>query len=241
MQVSRDQRHVDLACDTRRRTREAGVPRSSFLFTLPSDLADLLFPQRIMSSGASRRKQNGFHPFSWKARHGPKWFVVRDSYILAVDDPASVRPPFPLRHLPLIPLRQTNIYDVFMVDSTFEIERPTRVYRQGLHLFSHSEETDADPIDPSKPDSNADLPPEERPRGKRGVADPLDPSTTSDPDQLRDVSNHTFYLKGSERKLRLMAKTERQQDQFIASIERMVSKTIWAGALVSRSGCGVGS
>ena len=46
--------------------------------------------QRIMSSGASRRKEQGFHPFSWKGRHEPKWFVVRDSYIVAVDDPASV-------------------------------------------------------------------------------------------------------------------------------------------------------
>lgn len=121
-----------------------------------------------------------------------------------------------------------------MVDSTFEIERPTRVYRQGLHLFSHSE-TDTDLVDPSLPDPNADLPPEERPQGKAGVADPLDPSTTNDPNQLRDVSNHTFYLNGSERRLRLVAKTERQQDQFIASIERMVSRTIWAGEFASEN------
>ena len=59
----------------------------------------LLPPQRIMSSGASRRKEQGFHPFSWSSRHEPKWFVVRDSYIVAVDDPASVSPlPFSSFH-----------------------------------------------------------------------------------------------------------------------------------------------
>lgn len=46
---------------------------------------------RIMSSGASRKKASGFHPFAFKNRHEPKWFIVRDSYIVAVEDPASVR------------------------------------------------------------------------------------------------------------------------------------------------------
>lgn len=56
-------------------------------------LTSRLFPARaqsILSSGASRRKPTGFHPLSWKKRHEPKWFIVRDSYVIATDDPASV-------------------------------------------------------------------------------------------------------------------------------------------------------
>lgn len=74
-----------------------------------------------------------------------------------------------------------------------------------------------------------------KPSGYRGAGDPNGPSTTSaaegqeNQDDLRTTSAHTFYLRTSERKMRLVAKTERQQDQFIASIERMLAKTIWAG------------
>ncbi|ORY91608.1 hypothetical protein BCR35DRAFT_316841 [Leucosporidium creatinivorum] len=167
----------------------------------------------ILSSGASRRKPTGFHPLSWKKRHEPKWFIVRDSYVVATDDPAS-----------------TEVYDVIMVDYTFELERPKRILRQGLNLVTGGNSTEnLSEEDPNAPPdefvSNA-----EKPQGHRGAGDPNDPSTTNvEGQRLKDSSNHTFYLKTSERKLRLVAKTERQQDQFIASIEKMLAKTIWAG------------
>ncbi|KAM0748139.1 phospholipase D, partial [Meredithblackwellia eburnea MCA 4105] len=169
---------------------------------------------RIMSSGASKRKEQGFHPFSWTNRHEPKWFVVRDSYVLAVDDPAS-----------------TRIYEVFMIDSTFTLERPKRIYRQGLNLFRPASDSEDDEVDDEEAARIDPTLRNEKPQGRRGAGDPLDPSATTqeDKDTLRDSSNHMFYLKSSERKLRLVAKTERQQDQFIASIEKMVARTIWAG------------
>lgn len=46
---------------------------------------------RVLSSGASRRRKPGFHPLDFKSRHEPKWFVVRESYILAVDETYEVR------------------------------------------------------------------------------------------------------------------------------------------------------
>ena len=65
------------------------------------------------------------------------------------------------------------------------------------------------------------------------VGDPNDPSTSSlakdDPKYLQNTSLHTFYLKNSERKIKLVAKTQRQMDQFIASIEKIAAKSIWAG------------
>ncbi|GAA6057144.1 hypothetical protein JCM3770_004845 [Rhodotorula araucariae] len=176
---------------------------------------------RVTSSGASRRKQPGFHPISWKRRHEPKWFIVRDSYIVAVESPAS-----------------TEVFDVIMVDSTFEIERPSRVYRKGLNLLHPDNSNDSLSADDELRAGAMDLLANEpKPPTHRGVADPHDPSTTnpksaSDEDAgdgLKNSSTHTFYLRSSERKLRLVAKTERQQDQFIASIEKMLAKTIWAG------------
>ncbi|BGP39024.1 Phospholipase D1 [Rhodotorula kratochvilovae] len=176
---------------------------------------------RVTSSGASRRKQPGFHPISWKKRHEPKWFIVRDSYIVAVESPAS-----------------TEVFDVIMVDSTFEIERPTRVYRKGMNLLHANGSSDSLSADEELRAGAVDLLANEpKPPTHRGVADPHDPSTTnpksaSDEDAgegLKNSSTHTFYLRSSERKLRLVAKTERQQDQFIASIEKMLAKTIWAG------------
>ncbi|BGP15028.1 hypothetical protein JCM10213_002827 [Rhodosporidiobolus nylandii] len=208
---------------------------------------------RITSSGASRKKQPGFHPLQWKKRHEPKWFIVRDSYIVSVDDPAS-----------------TEIYDVIMVDSTFEIERPTRVYRKGLNLLGVDGNSSTDDLEAAGLREGAmDLITDEpKPQGHRGARDPNDPSSSKhvgagkqdkeksevakgkeknakdkdeespaaagvnaafDKDDLKSSSIHTFYLRSSERKLRLVAKTERQQDQFIASIEKMLAKTIWAG------------
>ncbi|KAK4057861.1 Phospholipase D1 [Microbotryomycetes sp. JL221] len=165
----------------------------------------------ILSAGASRRKPPGFHPMLWKYRHEPKWFIIRDSYIVAVDDPASL-----------------DVYDVILVDYTFELERPKRLLRQGLNLVTggtgdasqaHIEIVNEDQFGQGS-----------QPAGFRGAGDPNDPSTTkTEHSHLKDSSNHTFYIRTSERKLRLVAKTERQQDQFIASIEKMLSNTIWAG------------
>ena len=45
---------------------------------------------RVLSSGASRHKRPGFHPLDLKRRHEPKWFIVRESYIVSTDEPCDV-------------------------------------------------------------------------------------------------------------------------------------------------------
>jgi phospholipase D1/2 len=45
---------------------------------------------RIMSSGASRKKTQSFDPLGFHRRHEPKWFVVRDSYLVATNNPDEV-------------------------------------------------------------------------------------------------------------------------------------------------------
>ena len=170
---------------------------------------------RVLSSGISRKKSPGIHPFQFKQRHEPKWFVVRESYITAVDEPD-----------------QNQIWDVILVDSEFKLERPRRLYRQTLNAvkapFQHGDDDDEDQGELDGAPSD-----ERKPGGKNGAGDPNDPSTTdaakNDPDALKDASGHTFYVSTAERRVKLVAKNVRQMDQFVASIERMVAKTVWAG------------
>lgn len=60
----------------------------------------------------------------WRERKVSRWCAVRDSYIVAVEDPGEI-----------------VIWDVFLFDSEFKIIRPTRYYRKGLHLL-HAEPED---------------------------------------------------------------------------------------------------
>ncbi|KAJ7043969.1 phospholipase D [Mycena alexandri] len=62
---------------------------------------------------------------SWKERKESRWCCVRDSYIVAVQEPGELA-----------------IWDVFLLDADFDIERPKRYYRQGLKLLQPATEDD---------------------------------------------------------------------------------------------------
>jgi phospholipase D1/2 len=47
-----------------------------------------------------------------------KWCVIRESYLIAVEEPGELL-----------------VWDVFLLDANFKIKRPTRYYRQGLNLL----------------------------------------------------------------------------------------------------------
>jgi phospholipase D1/2 len=42
-------------------------------------------------------------------------------------------------------------------------------------------------------------------------------------------SHHTFYVNNAQRRLKFVAKNVRQMQQFIVSLERMASESIWTG------------
>ncbi|KAG9102619.1 Phospholipase D1 [Ceratobasidium sp. 370] len=72
---------------------------------------------RVLSSNMSRKAAHtGL--LGWKRDHEPKWWLVRESYLVAVEDPGELQ-----------------IFDVFLLDSDFTIERPIRYYRQGLSFL----------------------------------------------------------------------------------------------------------
>ncbi|EJT98705.1 phospholipase D [Dacryopinax primogenitus] len=214
--------------------------------------------------GHTSRKAKGHHFINWKTSHDPKWWLVRDSYMVAVDSIADI-----------------DIYDVFLFDADFTIERPKRVYRQGLsflhltrqssHFEDELEDSDAHRHTDGESDET-DLP-QTRPRRKlfakllkshgngkephkdgasNGEEHPaestnhhhldvhddltLDPSMKKDPRMVtqqekkkKAVSQHTFYLQNTQRRLKVVARNERQMHQWIASIERMAARCVWQG------------
>ncbi|KAL6721371.1 Phospholipase D1 [Lecanora helva] len=125
----------------------------------------------VIQSGKGVDFRKAWTPSLIKARHGPKWFIVRHSYIVCVDSPEAM-----------------NIYDVFLIDSTF-----------GIHTKEKG-------LLKQKPKDAAKA-------AKESASHP---------------KHHRLKLSNSERKLKLLAKNERQLKQFEDSIGRMVKDSLWS-------------
>ncbi|KAF3479876.1 phospholipase D [Arthroderma uncinatum] len=121
------------------------------------------------SKGLDFRK--ALSPSLVKSRHSPKWFLVRHSYIVCVDSPEEM-----------------HIYDVFLVDSYFQIQA------QKVRL------RDQNPKELAK----------------------------SAKESAKHPQHHTLKLQNSERRMRLLARNERQLRQFEESIRLMIDTTPWA-------------
>ncbi|KAG9009262.1 Phospholipase D1 [Tulasnella sp. JGI-2019a] len=86
---------------------------------------------RVMSSNSARKGVHTVNLTGWFQKHAAKWWIVRESYLVAVADPSEL-----------------TVDDVFLLDQDFSIERPKRYYRQGLNLLhigeNHHEDGDRD-------------------------------------------------------------------------------------------------
>lgn len=81
---------------------------------------------RVLSSNSARKGPHTVNLSNFFTKHAPKWWIVRESYMVSVSDPAELQ-----------------VDDVFLLDQDFSIERPKRYYRQGLsllHLGEHDDE-----------------------------------------------------------------------------------------------------
>ena len=90
---------------------------------------------RIVASG---NKGAGFgrKSASRSQKRKQKWCVVRDSYLIAVEEPGEL-----------------VVWDVFLLDANFKIKRPTRYYRQGLNLLHGDSIRDGLAAKPARTDS----------------------------------------------------------------------------------------
>ncbi|KAL8949053.1 MAG: hypothetical protein Q9222_004809 [Ikaeria aurantiellina] len=127
----------------------------------------------VIQSGKGVDFRKAWTPTLLKSRHGPKWFCVRHSYVVCVDSPEAM-----------------NIYDVFLVDSSFQIQTNKRRLR----------------------DQKA-----------RDLAKTAKESATH-------PKHHSLKLCNSERRMKLLAKNERQLHQFEESIGFMSQSTPWSKA-----------
>ncbi|KAI0647733.1 phospholipase D [Trametes meyenii] len=69
----------------------------------------------------------------WREKKKQRWCAVRESYLVAMEE-----------------MGELTVWDVFMIDQDFKIERPTRYYRQGLNLFHQLDDHDSDHEDEAK-------------------------------------------------------------------------------------------
>lgn len=125
----------------------------------------------IIRSGKGVDFRRAWTPSLIKGRQGAKWFLIRHSYVVCVDSPEEM-----------------NIYDVFLVDSSFQIQTKKKRLRDQK---------------------------------------PKDIARTAK-DSASHPQHHSLRLRNSERKLKLLAKNERQLHQFEESIRFMASSTPWA-------------
>lgn len=187
---------------------------------------------RILSRSSRKDNHRGyFGPLQWAQNHAPKWFLVRESYICIVEQPDSLQ-----------------VFDVFLIDNSFEIIRPKRLYKQTMnfaHEIGHDKDDKGTKASPTK-EKQAEKGDTEAAKAM-GVSEAVNTKDTTalltegqwkggDDDEhsgtmrkkdQANVSSHTFYIKNTERKLKLVANNERQMNQFIASMERVARRTIF--------------
>ncbi|KAI0081599.1 phospholipase D [Panus rudis PR-1116 ss-1] len=67
------------------------------------------------------RNKGGFghKNVGWKEKTKQRWCSVRESYLVVLEE-----------------MGELTVFDVFLIDQDFKIERPTRYYRQGLNLLT---------------------------------------------------------------------------------------------------------
>ncbi|KAK0564052.1 Phospholipase D1 [Tilletia horrida] len=227
---------------------------------------------RIMSSNASRKSQHSklFNKLNIAERREPRWCIVRESYIVMVEQPDSLQ-----------------VWDVFLMDNDFTVERPKRLYKQTLHAIdelAHGDCTDEEVEEGdalAAADAGGGVGVHHKHHHRKSESEDKDATLrgTHPKSKLKDtaalltggqftdkaiekeaakdkhldadgevkkphakrsrrkasasavagVSNHTFYIKNAERKIKLVAPNERQMEQFIASIERISDNNIFCG------------
>lgn len=125
----------------------------------------------VIQSGKGVDFRRAWTPTLFRGRHGPKWFLVRHSYVVCVDSPEAM-----------------NIYDVFLVDPSFQVQTQNKRLR------------------------------DQKPKDLARTAK----EKTSHP------QHHSLKLRNSERRLKLLAKNERQLHQFEDSMNFMSLNTPWS-------------
>ena len=136
---------------------------------------------------------------SRKTRHSQKWCAVRESYLVISEELGEVS----LIALICVPRKliypgQLTAFDVFLLDSDFKIERPTRYYRQGLHLLRDSSDDDEKKAEKGKGKEVDRLPPRHQAENytdRAHLAPPGDADCMSTLGSIRSKMSNVFKRK----------------------------------------------
>ncbi|EJC97886.1 phospholipase D [Fomitiporia mediterranea MF3/22] len=181
----------------------------------------------MLTIESASKKSGGFgkKSSSWSAKRKQRWSALRESYLVAVEEPGEV-----------------NIWDVFMLDPDFKIERPKRYYRQGLNMLQHTHGSESGSDSPGTPmaDPSTNVDPMQGDEHEYEHGDDQQPDVAEAEKQLqqrrskgkkrtKDVSRHTFFVSNSQMRLKLFAKNDRQMQQWITAFEKTANSSHWTG------------
>lgn len=184
---------------------------------------------RVLSKGGRKQEQRSvLSPTHWLGMTDPRWFIVRESYIVICPGPETL-----------------EVHDVFLIDGEFKVERPKRIYKQATHFatelrghggLSSDEQAGEDARNGDEKgqkeqrigmhnggDNTALLTDGQFKEGEKKRKQTKDAANTN-------VSSHTFYIHNAERKLKLSAKSDRILEQFVASMERVALQSPFSGS-----------
>ena len=88
----------------------------------------------VGKTGAFSRRGLG-----WREKRKSRWCAVRESFLVVMEQAGELR-----------------VHDVFLLDSDFSVERPTRYLRKGLHMLHLQDEEE--PHGPANPETRAKSP-----------------------------------------------------------------------------------
>ncbi|KAI1794831.1 phospholipase D [Ganoderma leucocontextum] len=79
--------------------------------------------------GVAPKPSYGPRAAGWRERKKQRWCCVRESYLAIMEE-----------------MGELTVYDIFLIDQDFAIERPVRYYRQGMHLLHLDGHHSTDPV-----------------------------------------------------------------------------------------------
>ncbi|KAJ3937597.1 MAG: hypothetical protein NXY57DRAFT_1089628 [Lentinula lateritia] len=162
---------------------------------------------------------------SWKAKKESRWCAIRESYLVVMKEPGEL-----------------EVWDVFMLDPDFNIERPKRYYRQGLSLLhpdSLSDEKAENDGDNRRMSVNTDTEHMSLMGSIRGhfsqvlhFGNHTRARTTSNKkkENVHEVSKHTFFITNSQMRWKLFARNQRQMLQWITALEKAAAASHYTGS-----------
>ncbi|KAI0826732.1 phospholipase D [Trametes gibbosa] len=133
--------------------------------------AGFLRMEAVSPKGGFGRRAAG-----WREKKKQRWCAVRESYLVVMEE-----------------MGELTVWDVFLIDQDFKIERPTRYYRQGLNLFHQLDDHDSDREEGDTARQQESTKPEHPPQPRKRLASTVGSIKSSISRALHLGHNHQHH------------------------------------------------